>query len=152
MGEKMVQHIQSHFREASSLKKSAVVRLQVDQYPGGAQRIAGLLPNAAQKELDPVLPFSVLADSQQRAVVLVAVLFEESAEVQERLRQDLPVTQEQADQQPADASIPIDKRMDRLELVVNQGQADQLRRFVGGVDVPLPLPQSLGHGIDGWRH
>ena len=57
------------------------------------------------------------------------MLFEVQAQVQQWLRQHIVGAEEQGDQQPADAPVAIQERMDCLELHVRQRGLDQQRRL-----------------------
>jgi hypothetical protein len=61
-------------------------------------------------------------------VVLVAVLLEMEAEVQQRLRDDLLGTENEGDEQSSDPSISIEEGMNGLELRVSKSRLDERRR------------------------
>src|SRR6266498_1531461 len=61
------------------------------------------------------------------------MLLEERAEIEQRLLEELLRLQQERDEQPADAAVAVEKRMDRLELIVNERQADQRREMRLGV-------------------
>ena len=63
----------------------------------------------------------------QPAVVVVAVPLEEEAQVQERRRQELPVLEEQRDQQSSDAAVAVEVGVNGLELNVEQSRAHERR-------------------------
>ena len=77
-------------------------------------------------------------------VVLGAVALEEEAEVQQRMRQQLPVLEQQRDQQTADAAVAIEIRVDGLELHVREADAHQRRKLVVGMEVLLEVAQQPG--------
>src|SRR3990172_11348957 len=73
---------------------------------------------------------------------------EVAAQVQPRMRKQTPMPQQQGDQQPSNAAVPIKERVDGLELVVDQpdtNQAWQLRRCM---KVLLKLIEALVHVVD----
>ena len=53
------------------------------------------------------------------------MLLEEQAQVEQRLIEHAGVDQHQNDQQPAEAAVAVEKRVDCLELHVGQGGANQ---------------------------
>jgi hypothetical protein len=67
---------------------------------------------------EPGFPGFLLAYAIQQLVVAAAVLLEEQAHVMQRLLEHAGLDQHQHDQQPAQAAIAIEKRVDRLELHV----------------------------------
>src|SRR5688572_25195631 len=76
------------------------------------------------------------------SVVLVAVLFEERAQVKYRARQMTGSAQKEHDQQPSDAAVAIEEGMDRLKLVVHEGAANDRRDPQVIVEEPLPVAQA----------
>ena len=114
------------FKEANSgggrgvvLKHPRAIRGdQGEQIPRGGNGLVGDARNAAQEEIRPPLPVPIGAHGAQAAVILVAMSLEEEAQIQERLREELPVLQKQRDQQPADAAVAVEVRVDGLELNV----------------------------------
>ena len=87
--------------------------------------VVGRFTYALEEEGDPAFPIAIAADRRQSRVVLLLPLLERQAEVEQRLIEQLPVFDEQRDQQAPDASVTVEKRVDRLELHVRQPHADQ---------------------------
>ena len=85
-----------------------------------ANGVVRLLGHGAQKVVDPLLPLAVLADVEKQAVVVVAMPFEKSAEIEQRMIEQLLRVKEKRDQQPSDAAVAVEKRMNGLEVVVDQ--------------------------------
>ncbi|MGA1518787.1 MAG: hypothetical protein ACO34F_02385 [Burkholderiaceae bacterium] len=81
--------------------------------------------NPFQEEADPGLPVPLLAHAVEQLVVAAAVLLEEQAQVQQRLLEHPGLDQHQHDQEPAQATIAIEKRVDRFKLHVGQGGTHQ---------------------------
>ena len=66
------------------------------------------------------LPVSVRTHGRQPRVVLGLRPPERYAEVEQRLIEQAPVLDEQGDQQPPDAAVAVQERVDRLELHVRE--------------------------------
>src|SRR4051794_12685463 len=88
---------------------------------------AGHRNDAFEEEGKPFLPSAVRPDSLQVVVVRVTMLLEVQAQVEQRLLEDLLRTQQQRDEQAADAAVAVKERMDRLELHVSERRLDQQR-------------------------
>lgn len=69
------------------------------------------------------------ADAQEQITVSVLVALEVAAEVEQRLRQDLALSELKRDQQAAQPPIAIHERVNGFELVVNQGEVNQDREL-----------------------
>jgi hypothetical protein len=100
---------------------------QVHDVGGGAGGGTGGLAHAAQKELEPLLPMTVVADGGEAVVILDPVALEEHRQVQQRARQGLLLAQDERDQQASDAAIAIEKRVDGFKLGMGQAAANQQR-------------------------
>ena len=66
---------------------------------------------------------------------------EEKAQVKQRLGEQLPVLQQERDEQATDAAVAVEKRVDSLELDVHEGGADERRQVVAAVDVLLKIAE-----------
>ena len=66
---------------------------------------------------------------------------EEEAQIQERLGEQLPVLEQQRDEQAADAAIAVEIGMDGFELHVHERGADERRELRLAVDVLLQVTQ-----------
>ena len=91
------------------------------------------LRDAGQEELHPGLPRPSLADLLQERVIVVAPGFHEQAEIENWLPQHPGLTQDQRDEQSAQAPIAVEKGTDRLGLDVGQARSDEWgwRRILG---------------------
>jgi len=69
------------------------------------------------------------------------VALEEKAQVKQRLGEQLPVLQQERDEQATDAAVAVEKRVDSLELDVHEGGADERRQVVAAVDVLLKIAE-----------
>ncbi|MFM7867770.1 MAG: hypothetical protein ACKPHU_26450, partial [Planctomycetaceae bacterium] len=67
------------------------------------------LNDAPQEELDPAFPVTMCTDSTQPFIVLLLMTFEAEADIQQRRRKESPLFDEQRNQQPADASVTVEK-------------------------------------------
>ena len=98
--------------------------------------LKGLISNTNQDVLDPFFPVSVCADSHQTAVVRRALALEVRREVKQWLRQKLSLGQEDRHEQTADAPVPVTKRMNRFELIVQDGRLNEWRKGSRPVQEP----------------
>jgi hypothetical protein len=83
--------------------------LQILKTLRAAARVGCLCQDAAQEERNPVRPSAPLADREQEVIVLRAIPLEEGAEVEERSRKQVPVSQQERDQQPPMRPFPSRK-------------------------------------------
>ena len=83
------------------------------------------LRDAGQEEFHPGLPRPSLPNLLQEPVIVVAPGLQEQAEIEDRFPQHPGLTQDQRDEQPAQASVAVEKGMDRLELDVGQARPDE---------------------------
>ena len=83
-------------------------------------RIAALGDRPREAELNPPLPIAVRTHPEHVVDVLVLEPFEIGAHVEPGQVQSAPFKRRQGQQEPADTSIAISERMDRLELIMNE--------------------------------
>ncbi len=76
---------------------------------------------------------------------------EERRQIGQWLRHETALGQEQRDEQPADAAVAVDERVDRLELVVHERRLHEHRGMLL-VEKPLPRVQALIHLLDRGRN
>lgn len=125
--------------------------LQFDEADGPFLGVACLSADAAKEEGDPRYEVALLARDQQVVVVLAAMLFEVGGEVEQRLAERAAQHQHQRDHQTSDPTVAVEERMDRLELVVGDGELHE-QREVGLVEELLQIAQRALHLAGGWRH
>src|SRR6266850_2354125 len=89
----------------------------------------------------------MIANRLQSVVVGLLVSLKEDREVQQWLLEDLSLGEQQRDQQASNSPVPVDKRVNRLELGVEEPNVNEIRNFVGLVDVLLPPVQGLLHFV-----
>ena len=84
------------------------------------------------------------------------MLLEEQAQVEQRLLQNPGIDQHQHDQEPAQATVAVQKRVDGFELHMGQGSSHQHRQGMGSVrramDEVLQLPHARVHQPRWRRH
>src|SRR5438094_325084 len=80
------------------------------------------------------------------------MLLEEEAEIQERLRKQSPLLQQQRDQKPPDATVPVEIGVDALELHVHQRGADERGQLVVTMDVLLEVTEQPPELVRRRRH
>src|SRR5205085_6434799 len=90
--------------------------------PGGVRGLGGCVDYAGKEEIEPALPIAGLAHGLQALVVRAPVRLEVEAEVQQRLAHHLALAQKKRDQQPAEAAVAVEERVDRLELHVREAR------------------------------
>src|SRR5690242_7028324 len=114
----------------------------------GTSRIGGRPAdffNAPQKELEPAFPIPILANSHQAVVIVSPMHLQKQAQVEKRPTQHLPFTQKERDEEPADTTVAVEERVNRLELSVGQpavnqdGQAGVMQEFLEVVERRLHL-------------
>src|SRR4051812_22816773 len=98
-----------------------------DRARGGGRR-ARDRDHTFEEELEPLFPRALRSDTLEVVVVGVPMLLEVEAQVQQRLREHLVGAEQQRDQEPTDAAVAVEKRMDRLELDVSERGLDEDRR------------------------
>lgn len=106
------------------------------EFHQGFRGLAGLIGgffHAGQEEAQPRFPIAGEADGLQEVVVLLAVLLEVEAEIKQRLAQHAFRAEQKGDEQPAQASVAVEKRMDGFKMDVRQRGFDQERGFDGVV-------------------
>ena len=82
------------------------------------------LEHPLQEELDPPLPVASEPDRHQPVVILGPVGLQVIAQVEQRALEDLPLAEQEGDQEPSHAAVAVDERVDGLELGVGQGAID----------------------------
>jgi len=95
--------------------------------------------------VQPLRPFAALSDPAESLVVVPPGGLEERAQVKQGGWENGALDEKECDQEPADAPVPIQKRMDRLELGVNQRDVNH-RRQGSIVQELLPISQA-GHQL-----
>ena len=114
-----------------------------------ADSVPGLEFHPAQEIRQPRLPFPVFRHPLQAGVVLLARSFKVSAQVEKGFRQEAAGDEQQRNEQAADAPVAVEKRMDGLELRVDERGVHQRREGVVVKEL-LPLPKA-GHQLAGRR-
>jgi hypothetical protein len=104
-----------------------------------------------QEEREPRKEIAALAREEQVVVVLAAVLLEIGGEVEQWLGQRATEDQHQGDEQPTDAPVAVEERVDHLELVVRERQLHQQRQVVL-VQEPFEVRQRHAHLLRGRGH
>ncbi len=81
--------------------------------------------NPLEKKLEPRFPGAVFADFLQQAVIIGPTRFEIEAEVKKGLSKYAGGAKEQRDQEPTEAAIAVQERMDGFKLYVKEPRLDQ---------------------------
>lgn len=130
--EEIVDELEKKCGCTSLLQTRAVLLPQGEQIVDPPDRISRLNRHCFEEVSDPFLQSPLLAYGKKMAIVIVPVPLEIRAQIQQGLREELLRAEKKSDQEPPDASVPIKKWMNNLELVVDQGEAHdrgQLRRL-----------------------
>jgi hypothetical protein len=85
-----------------------VLLTQGEDLASGFRRRLADLEDASEEELDPALPIARLADRRQPVVILGTVGLEVGTEVQQRAVEDLPLAEQERDQEPPDPAVAVD--------------------------------------------
>ena len=117
-----------------------VVKLQDTQ--GLFLVLFGLRPEGFEEEAAPSRPVVVARNGEQAVVIGVAVGLEIGADVEGRPFDRTVTPQEQGHEHAAQAAIAVEKRVQRLEFGVENGE---LHEAVGGVAMHVALP--CAHGV-----
>src|SRR5690606_15029864 len=103
--------------------------------------------HALQEESQPGLPAALPPPEVEQRGVRLAARLEVEAEVQQRIAQHAIVAEQERGQEPADAAVAIEERMDRLELHVGEAGPDEVRQAVAPiVEEALECPHGVRHG------
>jgi hypothetical protein len=106
---------------AFTLCCAAGVRLEEIHEPaGGLNSAVGGGFHAFQKKVHPGFPVSRGSDAVEQIVIHGAVFFEEEGEIEQGLREKAAMVEQQGNEQAAEATIAVEKRMDGLELHMGQ--------------------------------
>src|SRR4051812_32506546 len=79
--------------------------------------------DAFQEKRRPPFPISIGTHCGEAVIVLALMLFQVKTQVEDGARQDAPMLQEKADQESADAAVPVKVGMDRFKLDMNQSDS-----------------------------
>ena len=83
--------------------------------------------DALEKKRKPTFPVAVGPHQGEPAVVFLPVDLEEEAQVEKRPREQLPMTQQQSDEETPETAVAVEIGMQRLELNVEQTDAHERR-------------------------
>ena len=99
-------------RLANGLNTLFVSGGEIHQGSGGLRGLIGGFLNSGDKKPQPGFPIARQPHGLQQVIVLLAMLLEIEAEIQQRLVQRALGTKEERDEQSAKASVAVEKRMD----------------------------------------
>src|SRR5436190_17794211 len=102
----------------------------------GVHRFRCGLAHTGREECEPGFPISVFAHEVQQRVVVVSALLQVEAQVKQGLVENSFALKDQRDEQPTDAPVPIEKRMDGLELYMGERRLQQRGSALGLVMQP----------------
>src|SRR5215211_4717402 len=105
------------------------------------RRLVAHLSDTPEKEREPSLPISAVAHGLQAVVILLAVLLEEVRQVEHRLVQRPVFGEEECDQQSPDAAVPVEERVDCLELRMRETDLHQERQIIGSMEKRLEVAE-----------
>src|SRR3989344_5107465 len=107
--------------------------------------------HSTQKEQQPPVHVALCPYGLQVIKVFPSIVFEEGGKIQYRMLQKLFMHQMQRDEEASGAAVAIEKRVNRLELIMAHGYANEcgnLRR--GLMPKTLKIAEEVGE-IDEWR-
>lgn len=105
-----------------------------------------------REESDPLIHRAPLANWLQVGVVGVPMAFEVPGNAKGGVRECAVCHEGEQDEQSPDPSIAIEERVDRLELVMQEGCAHDRGVGLRVIGEALPVGQSLGHVLIVWRY
>jgi len=123
-------------------------RLQFHETHRAFLCVSGLRAYGTEEEADPWLKITGAARTKEEVVVLIPVALQVHGQVEQRLRQDRTLDQNQRNEE---TPIPVQERMDHLELVVGHREMNQERNG-SVVKELLEVVERRVHCVDGWRH
>ncbi len=98
-----------------------------------ARGVGGLhahLRDAAQEKREPCLKVAYVPHCLKPLVVLLPMTLEVVGQVEDRLLQRAALAQQKRDEEPTDAAVAVEKRMDGLELRMRQTDLHEQRQVV----------------------
>src|SRR5271165_4693888 len=107
----------------------AMVFAQGENAPGGFGRLPTYANHAAQKECKPFFPIAGVADGLEMLIVGSAVPFEKMVQIEHGLEENLTLTEEEGDEEPPDASVAVEERVNRLELGMSETNLNKQREI-----------------------
>ena len=125
------------------------------QLQDAPHRVGGLardFDDPAQEKGEPCFPVAAFAHGLEMVVVRLPMLLEVVRQVEHGLVQHAALGQQERDQQPADAPVAVEKRVNGLELHVRERDLDQRRQAVLSVQESLQVTQHAGHHVVRRRH
>src|SRR5690606_1273734 len=118
--------------------RARAIRLnEPEKLARGCDRLLRDRRDALEEVSDPPFPIACRAHAIEAAVVFRPMAFEVEAEIEEGLREESPILEEERHQEPSDAPVAIEERVNRLELHVKEARSDERRQIVVRVDVAL---------------
>jgi hypothetical protein len=110
------------------------------------------LYDTLQKELNPAFPVTMCTDSAQPFIVLLLVTFETKANIQQWRRKESPLFDEQRNQQPANASVTVEKRVNCLKLHMGEPGSHKGWQRIVAVNPLLQCTKAVWNFVRWWWH
>ncbi|CAH1076131.1 hypothetical protein NTG1052_290004 [Candidatus Nitrotoga sp. 1052] len=109
----------------------AILLEQFDQPLRGLHGALRGLRHTFEEKVDPGFPVAIGAHPVEQLVIQGAMLFEIQTQVQQRLREQAALMQQQRDEQAAEPAISIEKGVDGFKLHMRQSSLDQHGGCIG---------------------
>ena len=94
---------------------------------------------------------AALAHGHQPVVIFGAVHFEKVAQVEQRSAEDAALAEQKSDEQPADATVAIEKRVDGFKLRVDEAEVHERWQRIGVVQKLFQVAERVIHLRHGRR-
>lgn len=120
-----------------------VIFTQHQNLPGGCGGLPAHLRDPLEEEGQPSLPIAVVPYRLDAIIIFLTIPLEIIRQIQHRLEQHVLFTQQKRDEQPADASIAVQKRVDGLELGVDQADLDQQGQRRPVMEEPFQVAEGI---------
>ena len=120
------------------------------ELPRGVGGFRGDEAHPFEEEAEPALPVAVIANALEALVVLAAMTSQVVGEIEERALQNPRLAEQEGHQQAANASVPVEERVDALELCVHERDLDERWQGVVAVQERFQLAERALH-LGWWR-
>lgn len=102
------------------------IRLEeIEEAAGAGDGFLGCLDDSSEEKPQPVLPFPLKTDFLEELIVSFPVLLEMEGEVEKWLAKDSLGTEDEGDEEAAEATVSIEEGVDGLKLDVGEGGFEQ---------------------------
>ena len=107
--------------------------------------LATYLEYAAEEEIEPLFPFTFIANRLESFVVGLSVLFEVVRKVEDWFEEDFLLAEEEGDEESSDAAVSVEEGVDGFELGVGQADLDEQGKVGIGVEESFEVGHVFGN-------